>query len=388
VGFQSLSARCVSTARIGPFDEGAGIVTEDLRPAGLASTAGFAWGYNNSGGLGIGSVARALHPVAVRLPAGTIDVQGGTDFTIALTESGQVWTWGGNRYGQLGDGTATIRFAPRQVELAGSAPAASIAVGQDHVLALTRQGAIYAWGRNHHGQLGDGTAIDRAAPVQVPVPDAVQVAAGNAGSAALTASGAALIWGRALRGQAGIAGADLASPRPLTLPEGTTPAMVDAGQRHLVVLTSHGELLTFGVDPGGRPLPDSLPLDPSWGHVESVSAGDNHTVALTDTGVVLAWGANQHGQLGTRDTTRRQAPVQVPIPELGGGRVVELIAGGDSALARTSEHQVYSWGHGGFGQNGNGATADQTRPQPVHILAGAAVTGIYTGRYHCLARRS
>ena len=331
-------------------------------------------------------MARALRPVAVRLPAGTVDVQGGTDFTVALTGTGQVWTWGGNRYGQLGDGTATIRFAPRQVELAGSAAVASIAVGQDHVLALTRQGHIYAWGRNHHGQLGDGTVTDRAAPVQVPVPGAAQVAAGNASSAALTASGAALVWGRAVPGQAGIGAADLASPRPLTLTEGTEQVMVNGGRRHLVVLTSHGELLTFGVGPGGKPLPDSLPLDPSWGHVESISAGDNHTVALTDTGVVLAWGANSHGQLGTRDTTNRHAPVQVPIPELGGGRVVELTAGGDSVLARTSEHQVYAWGHGGFGQNGNGTTADQTRPQPVHTPADATVTGVHTGRYHCLTR--
>ena len=363
-------------------------MTEDLRPAGRVPAAGFAWGYNNAGGLGIGSVARALHPVAVRLPAGTVDVQGGTDFTVALTDTGQVWTWGGNRYGQLGDDTTTVRFAPRRVELAGSAPVASIAAGQDHVLALTRQGAIYAWGRNHHGQLGDGTVTDRAAPVQVPVPDAAQVAAGNASSAALTASGAALVWGRAVPGPAGLGAADLARPRSLTLPKGTTPAMVDGGQRHLVVLTSHGELLTFGVDPGGKPLPDSLPLDPSWGHVESISAGDNHTVALTDTGVVLAWGANSHGQLGTRDTTNRRAPVQVPIPELSGGRVVELIAGGDSVLARTSEHQLYTWGHGGFGQNGNGSTADQTHPQPVHTPAEATVTSIHTGRYHCLARYS
>jgi len=365
-------------------------VTDDQHPAGRASAAGYAWGYNNAGGLGIGSVARALRPVIVRLPAGTVDVQGGTDFTVALTDTGQVWTWGGNRYGQLGDNTTTTRFAPHQVELAGSAGVASIAVGQDHVLVLTHHGDIYAWGRNHHGQLGDGTTIDRATPVHVPVPDAAQVAAGNAGSAALTASGATLIWGRAwgraIPGQAGIVAADLATPKPLTLTPGTTPAMVDAGQRHLVVLTSHGELLTFGVDPGGRPLSDSLPLDPSWGRVESISAGDNHTVALTDTGVVLAWGANQHGQLGTGDTTSRQAPVQVRIPDLAGGRVVELIAGGDSVFALTSEHQVHAWGHGGFGQNGNGGTADQTRPQPVHTPAEATVTGIHTGRYHCLAR--
>ena len=73
-------------------------------------TRGYSWGYNNAAGLGIGNVARALHPVPVELPAGTIDVQGGTDFTVALTSAGQVWAWGGNRYGQLGDGGAQVRF--------------------------------------------------------------------------------------------------------------------------------------------------------------------------------------------------------------------------------------------------------------------------------------
>ncbi len=361
-------------------------MTEDQQPAGRASAAGYAWGYNNAGGLGIGSVARALRPVPVRLPEGTVDVQGGTDFTVALTAAGQVWAWGGNRYGQLGDGaTATTRFAPSLVGLAGSDPVASIAVGQDHVLALTRQGGVYAWGRNHHGQLGDGTTVDRAAPVLVPVPDAAQVAAGNACSAVLTASGAALIWGRAAPGPAGAVAASLASPEPLALPPGTKAAMVDAGQRHLVVLTSDGELLTFGVDAGGRPLPGSLPLERSWGRVESISAGDNHTVALTDTGVVLTWGANSHGQLGTRDTTSRRDPVSVRIPELRGSRHA-VIAGGDSVLARTNEGQVYAWGHGRFGQNGNGSTADQTHPQPVPTPAEAIVTGIHTGRYHCLTR--
>ena len=187
-------------------------MTDDQQPAGAC--AGYAWGYNNAGGLGIGSVARALRPVPVRLPGGTADVQGGTDFTVALTGTGQVWTWGGNRYGQLGDDTTTTtRFAPRQVELAGSAEVASIAVGQDHVLALTRHGHIYAWGRNHQGQLGDGTTIDRATPVHVPVPETTQVAAGNACSAALTASGTPLTWGRPIPGPAGDGAAGLASSR-------------------------------------------------------------------------------------------------------------------------------------------------------------------------------
>jgi alpha-tubulin suppressor-like RCC1 family protein len=356
-----------------------------------AAINGYAWGYNNAGGLGIGNVARALRPVPVHLPKGTIDVQGGTDFAAALTSAGQVWTWGGNGHGQLGDATTTaVRFAPARVELPNSARVSAIAVGQDYVLALTRHGGIYAWGRNQHGQLGDTTTSGRRTPVHVSVPGAVvQVAAGNAASAAITTAGAVLTWGRASATHvlAGANAADLATPRVLALPAGVTAAMVDAGQRHLVVLSRHGKMLTFGVGPGGKPLPDSMPTDPAWGQVVSISAGDNHTVALTDTGTVLAWGANNHGQLGTRDTTNRETPVRVRIPKQH-GHVVQVIAGGDSVLARTSEQQVYAWGHGGFGQNGTGDTADHTRPHPVHIPhppEHAGVTGVHTGRYHNLA---
>ncbi len=363
------------------------------QPATPPSIGGYAWGYNNAGGLGNGCAARALRPVPVHLPAGTVDVQGGTDFTVALTSAGEVWTWGANRLGQLGDGTTTaLRFAPARVELPGSARVTAIAVGQDHVLALTRHGGLYSWGRNQHGQLGDGTASARRTPVRVAVPRTTtiaQVAAGNAASAAITAAGEVLTWGRATATHVGAgAGAeDLATPRSLTLPGAATAAMVDAGQRHLVVLTDHGRLLTFGVGPGGKPLPDSMPTDPAWGHVISISAGDNHTVALTDTGTVLAWGANSHGQLGTRDTTNRAAPVRVRIPKLR-GHVVTVVAGADSVLARTSTQQVYAWGHGGFGQLGTGETGDQTRPHPVQIPQvpeHASVSGIHTGRYHNLA---
>lgn len=353
------------------------------------ATPGYGWGYNNAGGLGIGSVARALDPVPVRLPAGTTDVQGGTDFTVALTSSGQVWAWGGNRYGQLGDGSTKVRLAPERVRLPDMARVGEIAVGQDHVLALTRQGDIYAWGRNHHGQLGDGSRSHRSTPVHVPVPGAAHLGAGNAFSAAVTATGAVFTWGRATPSQTGHAlGAgpdgDITQARAFPLPDGAKAALVDAGQRHLVVLTDRGELLTFGVDPAGKPLPAAMPLDPSWLPIAWVSAGDNHTVALTSTGVVLTWGANQHGQLGTGDTDHHCGPVAVRIPKLR-GRVVEISAGADSVLARTDGHQAYAWGHGGFGQNGIGTTEDLTRPHRVHLPAEATVTSIHAGRYHSFA---
>ncbi|HEX4520258.1 MAG TPA: hypothetical protein VH063_11825 [Gaiellaceae bacterium] len=88
-------------------------MTTELRSR---SFAGYAWGYNNAGGLGIGNVARATAPVPVEFPRDTVNLQGGTDFTVALTSTGQVWTWGGNGYGQLGDGSNRLRLTPYHVQ--------------------------------------------------------------------------------------------------------------------------------------------------------------------------------------------------------------------------------------------------------------------------------
>ena len=71
--------------------------------------AAFVWGYNNSGGLGLGHSARAYQPVPAQLPDGTADVQGGGEFTVARTSDGELYAWGGNAFGQLGDHTTKTR---------------------------------------------------------------------------------------------------------------------------------------------------------------------------------------------------------------------------------------------------------------------------------------
>src|ERR1700761_3570970 len=133
------------------------------------SLRGYGWGNNSAGGLGVGSVARALMPVGLALPEGTVDVQGGSDFTVALTSSGQVWAWGGNAYGQLGNGSSTRQLTPHLVELPRSVSAAAISVGADHVLVLSRTGSVYGWGRNLHGQVGNGTTTDCHEPVKLSI---------------------------------------------------------------------------------------------------------------------------------------------------------------------------------------------------------------------------
>jgi alpha-tubulin suppressor-like RCC1 family protein len=369
----------------------------DAGPHSQPMTKSYGWGYNNYGGLGLGHTARVLSPTRVGLPPDTIDIQGGTDFTAALTRTGQVFTWGGNRWGQLGDGTTRPRFAPHQVVLAGHPRIAAIAVGDDHVIALSEDRLVYGWGRNDRGQVGAGPLADRCVhPAAVQVPGSGQVtriAAGNACSLAISSSGALYAWGHATplgqavpsgelgatRGGVGTVG----QPVRLDLPPGAKAEHVDAGQRHLVVVTSAGELLTFGVNAFGHRMPEKLPVHRSWGQVSMVSAGDNHTLALTTRGLVLAWGSNRFGQLGTGDTSPREEPVKVVIPGLS-GQAVQVAAGGDTSYLRAAQ-RIYAWGHSGWGQRGTGGTDDAVRARPVPLPEHIELTGLYSGRYHSFA---
>ena len=139
--------------------------------------------------------------------------------------------------------------------------------------------------------------------------------------------------------------------------------MVVAGERHMVVLTSGGELLTFGVDPGGRKTaPATMPtgpvlgarhLDQRWQQSHRRSHKHRRGAGLGRE-LLRAARHPRHCQPG-------QPPVQVRIPKLRGGHIVGIVAGGDSVLARSSQHQVYAWGQGRFGQNGNDA-GPPTRP--------------------------
>jgi hypothetical protein len=91
--------------------------------------------------------------------------------SVALKVDRTVWAWGRNNEGQLGDGTTTQRNTPVQVSgltdvAAGVGRRARLAGGDLHSLAAKRNGTVWAWGRNHQGQLGDGTTTNRLTPVQ------------------------------------------------------------------------------------------------------------------------------------------------------------------------------------------------------------------------------
>ena len=140
--------------------------------AGSAHTCGvgngqvFCWGDNRFGQLGDGSTEGRPQPVAVQgLPAAARQVVAGAVHTCALLADGAAYCWGQNRNGQLGDGTMTNQSTPVAVQ--GGILFRSLHAGGALTCGFTATGAEHCWGLNQNGQLGDGTRDSRSVPTEV-----------------------------------------------------------------------------------------------------------------------------------------------------------------------------------------------------------------------------
>ena len=130
---------------------------------------------------------RIEKPVRVKIIAGM-------NYNVALKEDSTVWCWGGNTFGELGDGSNKNSNLPVQTKELNNV--IDIAVGDSHALALKRDGTVWAWGLNSSGQLGDGTTDKRNIPVPVKDMDnVVLIAANKSVSLAVKEDGSVWYWG-------------------------------------------------------------------------------------------------------------------------------------------------------------------------------------------------
>jgi hypothetical protein len=126
----------------------------------------YCWGYNDDGRLGDGTQIDQPVPVAARTPpnAHLAHVTLGRLHSCAMTGSGKAWCWGANLNGELGDGTTTYRSTPTAVVAIDGVNFTTITAGDSHTCALAATGRAYCWGANSREQVGDGTIIDRLSP--------------------------------------------------------------------------------------------------------------------------------------------------------------------------------------------------------------------------------
>lgn len=299
------------------------------------------WGGNYFGQIGDGTTEDRLRPVVVQeLPPHVVQLAAGADFTCALTGDGAVYCWGKNHRGQLGTDELDAHALPTVVP--GLPPADRIAVGGHHACARAVD-RVWCWGWNGAGQLADGTTVDHAVPLRIEEPDVDYLAAGYA-STCVGRRGDVRCWG----------------PGDALPPAGQRGALrMASGVDHACVLFESGELRCWGSEPGGlgHSLSESGRVEPVFGAVD-VAAMADHLCVLTAGGAVHCWGRNDHGQLGTGDYVwHRSAVVADEVPS---SRYLAL--GLRHSCAVTVDGAARCWGSNEFGQLGDGTRIDSLVP--------------------------
>jgi alpha-tubulin suppressor-like RCC1 family protein len=289
-----------------------------------------------------------------------ISVSAGKGHTCVLTSGGGVKCWGRNIDGQLGDGSKVQRASPVDV-LGLNSNVIAIAAGWWHTCVLTSGGGVKCWGRNNYGQLGDGSKGEGSStPVDVSGlgRGVDMITAGAYHTCALTSGGGVKCWGTNKAGQLGDGTtADKTTPVDVSgLGRGVD--MVSAGAYHTCALTSGGGVKCWGSNRFnqlgvGPNIYSSTPIDVSGfsSGGSMLSAGAYHNCVLPSGGGVKCWGQNNYGQLGNGTKIRRYIPVDVLGLNTG---IIAVSAGGEHTCALTSGGGVKCWGWNGYGQLGDG----------------------------------
>ena len=284
----------------------------------------WAWGYNNVGQLGIGeSGASRYTPVEVSGIKDIIDVDAGTQHSLALQDDGTVWAWGYNMNGQLGNGSGGGGYDSNEpVEVGNLSEVSAIACGGNHSLALKNDGTVWAWGNNSDGQLGTGDTIENHYPIQVIGPDyigyledIIAIAAGDKHSLALKSDGTVWAWGANSYGELG-----------------QNSNMTSYYMYPVQVKGVNGSGFLTGIT--------------------EIAAGYQHSLALKSNGTIVGWGKNDNSQLGNYSSMDKHAPVLVS--NITGVQTIE--AGGSHSIAIKRDGTVWTWGHNSSGQLGDNTT--------------------------------
>uniref|UniRef100_A0A672ZW74 HECT domain-containing protein n=1 Tax=Sphaeramia orbicularis TaxID=375764 RepID=A0A672ZW74_9TELE len=286
-------------------------------------------GCNDLGQLGH-EKSRKKPEQVVALDAQIIEaVSCGESHTLALNDKGQVFSWGLGSDGQLGLGNfeECVRV-PRNIKTLSDVQIAQVACGYWHSLALSRGGHVFSWGQNRYGQLGLGLNGQSIATPQIiqslqGIPFA-QLSAGGAHSFALTLSGAVFGWGRNKFGQLGLNDTnDRYFPSLLKSLRSQRVIYISCGEDHTAALTKLRGVFTFGAGGYGQLGHNSTnhEINPRkvfelMGNVVTqIACGRQHTLAFTPScGKMDSFGLGGNGQLGTRSTCNRKSPAPVKGP--------------------------------------------------------------------------
>jgi len=266
----------------------------------------YAFGNNNSGQLGLGTVTDSNIPKLIPNLINILQISAGGKHSLALSNAGQIYAFGDNELGQLGLGDYIFKIIPTLIE--NLVYIIQISAGYKYSLILSNSGQVYAFGSNFYGQLGLGDDTNKNIPTLIPnLPDIIQIASGCFHSLALSKSGQVYVFGDNRYDQLGL---ELRGPvigpviEPTLNPHLSDIIQIAAGCLYSIILSNTGQVYAFGNNSAGQlGLGNNVDritpiLIPDVTDIEQITAGGNHSLVLSNTGQIYAFGYNGHGQLG------------------------------------------------------------------------------------------
>ncbi|CAG9769467.1 unnamed protein product [Ceutorhynchus assimilis] len=332
----------------------------------------FAWGSTINGELGLGGIEdeHILTPRKLDwyLANKVIECALGDNHTLFLTNEGRVFSCGNNDYGQLGHDQPRKRprmsvFQP--VTGLDAYNITHVACGATHSMALNQWGQVFSWGSDYHGQLGQELGENIQAIPKIVRTLAqyhiVQLACGQRHTVALTDSGDILSWGANNFGQLGVGSFSPSEtvPKRVNAISGLPFVFITCGANHTFAISKSGAVFGWGKNTRGqlgindmenKMFPTQLRTLRNL-KIRYVACGEEFSAFLTLDGGVFTCGSGSYGQLGHGSNSNEILPRQVI--ELMGSTITQIACGRQHCLALVpSRGRVYSFGIGGSGQLG------------------------------------
>jgi hypothetical protein len=315
------------------------------------------WGWNGFGQLGDGTTALRSFAAPVAGLEDIVSVEAGEDFSLALRGDGKIWAWGANYGGQLGDGTFLDSALPVPIRVLPCFVEITVGAASRSTLALSLDGELWAWGKNEFGQLGNGTTVDAGEPTKVlGVEDPADFAIG-AHALAVAQDGTVLAWGGNDVGQLGD-GSFVGSTVPIQVQDLEDVVAVAVGLGFSLALRNDGTVWAWGAnDQGQLGQPGLLPNSTTplriggLSRIVAIDSMGKTGLALDADGTVWTWGAGPLGQLGIDLFVLTQfLPVPVTLP----ARAVDIDGGSATAMALLEDGSFFVWGNNALGQLASG----------------------------------
>jgi len=336
----------------------------------------YCWGFNKKGQLGNGSNKSSAKPFKVTGVGPAAQLASGWRHSCVVDNEHKVFCWGYNKFGQLGVGEfKKDKYVPTQVTFgfnqSGLAMDIAIGAGSTHTCLLDNGNSVWCWGNNSEGQLGLGSTTSQASPVQVAGVVATLIGAGRGHTCAKTSSNGLTCWGSNEYGQFG-SGNKVSSTSPVTTTMPTDIQKLAMGVSHSCIIGVDQQLWCFGANKDGQ-LGVGDYADKTMPHavmsgIQNAGAGYKHTCAVDLEFKLYCWGKSSWGQLGTG--VDRVVGYNLPREiKLFRNQAVQVSLGMYHTCAVDEFGKLFCWGKGVYGQIGNNSYDDVSSPVMVQDIS-------------------